>query len=150
MRNWLISLLIALVSSTAASAEKFTLEVVGINEDSISLFREQSCYKGYSLQVSDVPEGTKYIEFDLAWQCGDRVTSFEAAIESDGVLNLDDYPINAGNINPINGNIILCNYNRFQWTARAKPKSGWVPKSLGIARVSFEKLPIGTIGNDCN
>ena len=138
----LIALIVGLAVTAPASAEKFTLEVVGINEDSVSLFREQSCFKGYSLQVSHVPEGTKYIEFDLAWQCGYRVGSFEAAIESDAVLNLDDYPFNAGSIK--------CNYNRFQWTARAKPKSGWVPKSLGIARVSFEKLPTGTIGNDCN
>ena len=141
MRNWLISILIALVLSTAASAEKFTLEVVGINEDSVSLLREQSCYRGYSLQVSGVPEGTKYIEFDLAWQCGDPVASFEAAIESDGVLNLDDHPIVRGKI--------ACDYNQFQWTARAKSKSGWVPKSLGIARVSFDKPPIFDVERRC-
>ena len=131
MRNWFVSLLIALMSSTAASAEKFTLEVVDLDQAPVSWNKNGSCYKGYSLQVSGVPEGTKYIEFDLAWQCGFPIGSFEAAIESDGVLSLDDHLLVRGEFR--------CNYDWFQWTARAKPKSGWVPKSLGIARVSFEK-----------
>ena len=127
MRIWLVSLLIALMSSTAASAEKFTSEVVDLD-------KRRSCYEGYSLQVSGVPEGTKYIEFDLAWECGTHFGSFEAAIESDGVLNLADYALNRSRLR--------CNFPRFKWTARAKPKSGWVPKSLAIARASFEHAHI--------
>ena len=123
MQNWLVSLLTAFVLSTAASAEKFTLEVVDLDN-------ARSCYEGYSLQVSGVPEGTKYIEFDLAWECGTHFGSFEAAIESDGVLNLADYALNRTGQR--------CNFPRFKWTARAKPKSGWVPKSLAIARLSFD------------
>ena len=130
MRNWFVSILIALVLSTAASAEKFTLEVVDLDKAGMNSNDSDTCYRGYSLQVSGVPEGTKYIEFDIAWQCGFPIGSFEAAIESDGVLNLDDHPLVRGKHR--------CNYDWFQWTARAKPKSGWVPKSLAIARVSFE------------
>ena len=135
MRNWLVSILIALVLSTAASAEKFTLEVVDLDKAS-------SCAGDYSLKVIGLPEGTEYIHFELAWQCGYRIGSFEAAIASDGVLNLADYPLRTLNRK--------CNFDRFQWTAQAKSKSGWVPKSLGIARVSFERVPAGRYEDDCS
>ena len=123
----LVAIIVGLAVTAPASAEKFTLEVVDLD-------KRRSCYEGYSLQVSGVPEGTKYIEFDLAWQCGTHFGSFEAAIESDGVLNLADYALNRSRLR--------CNFPRFRWTARAKPKSGWVPKSLAIARVSFEYVHV--------
>ena len=81
MENWVVSLLIASVFSTAASAEKFTLEVGDLDN-------ARSCYEGYSLQVSGVPEGTKYIEFDLAWECGTTLDHLKPPLSQTVCLTL--------------------------------------------------------------
>lgn len=122
MRSWLVSLLIALMSSIAASAEKFTLEVVDLDKAS-------SCSSGYSLKVKGLPEGTNVVDFIL--RQGDTPcvkTSFEFAISKDKVIQISEMPIRQLN----------CRVRTYEWIAQAKPTYGWVPKSLGTARALFQ------------
>ena len=122
MQNWLVSILIALVLSTAASAEKFTLEVVDLGN-------ARSCYEGYALKVSGLPEGTNVVDFIL--RQGDTPcvkASFEFAISKDKIIQISETPIRQLN----------CRVRNYEWIAQAKPTYGSVPKSLGTARALFQ------------
>ena len=122
MQNWLVSLLLALVFSPAASAEKFTLEVVDLDN-------ARSCYEGYALKVNGLPEGTNVVDFIL--RQGDTPcvkASFEFAISKDKIIQISEMPIRQLN----------CRVRTYEWIAHAKPTYGWVPKSLGTARALFQ------------
>ena len=119
MQNWLVSLLIAFVFSSAASAEKFTLEVVDLDKAS-------SCSSGYSLKVIGLPAGTHVVEFILKQGVSPCVKdSLELPLSEDAIVQIDRRSY-------------TCSVSAYEWIAKAKPKCGWVPKSLGIARASFQ------------
>ena len=122
----LVAIIVGLAVTAPASAEKFTLEVVDLDQAS-------SCSSGYSLKVSGLPEGTNVVEFIFKQGVSPCVKdSLELPLSEDAIVQ-------------INRRSHTCAVSAYEWIARAKPKYGWVPKSLGIARASFQnpKEPSG-------
>ena len=119
----LLALIVGLAVTAPASAEKFTLEVVDLDQAS-------SCSSGYSLKVSGLPEGTNVVEFIFKQGVSPCVKdSLELPLSEDAIVQ-------------INRRSHTCAVSAYEWIARAKPKYGWVPKSLGIARASFQNLSV--------
>ena len=122
----LLAIIVGLAVTAPASAEKFTLEVVDLDKAS-------SCSSGYSLKVSGLPEGTNVVEFIFKQGVSPCVKdSLELPLSEDAIVQ-------------INRRSHTCAVSAYEWIALAKPKYGWVPKSLGIARASFQnpKEPVG-------
>lgn len=122
----LLAIIVVLAVTAPASAEKFTLEVVDLDKAS-------SCSSGYSLKVIGLPEGTNVVEFILKQGVSPCVKdSLELPLSEDAIVQIDRRSH-------------TCSVSAYEWIAKAKPKYGWAPKSLGIARASFQnpKEPVG-------